>query len=123
MVPILHTMLLYALLILFLLPMLPLLVFSAFIAPRLCSLFKSTDISFRKPLLLFPALSPMWISHPFQLPLCYSMHIIFTCVFIKTTTKWALTVCCFELNRIGLKTCCVYFSFPIQCSLLILCCL
>lgn len=61
-----HTTLHYTLLILFLLPMLPLQVLSAFITPTLFSLFWLTDISHKKPLLPFPAPPPMWIRCPLQ---------------------------------------------------------
>ena len=88
MVPLSHTMLLYAYSHCFFCLCCLYKFFSAFIAPTLCSPFTSADISFKKPLLLFPAPPPMWISCLFQLMhrslLCHSIHIIFLSLYQDT---------------------------------------
>lgn len=75
MVPLSHTMLLHALLMPFLLPMLPLQVLFCLYNTILCSKFRSADISFRKPPLPFPVHPSMWSICPFQVLLCHSMYI------------------------------------------------
>lgn len=76
MVPLSHTMLLYALLILFLLPVLPLQVLACLYNSHTLLTIHISRCLLQKPLLLFPAPPPMWIICPFQLLLCHSMHII-----------------------------------------------